>query len=316
MRTAAEVYEVMAQNSNYDVLHDKYHTAATRKAGNKYERLAALVFKVLEEKDTVIHDIRLTGSDPDVKHQIDVTVERNSGRKRHLLIECKDFDISANKVGIGIVRDFRSVLEDTRANEGIILTCNGFSSQARKYAKSKGIKLCILRTFQESDMKNRIRKIVMHLVVQSVIPERASIFIDEQNNEKYQSYLQAAGVSYEGIGTYDPVYFVRDMQREQFCDFISSKVGQNDLWTITKDGRLAMPANGWKLQVESGSFIDFKGIILDVRKEQEKETLEIVSNRVAELILTEVADTDLVIFDDQLETYKIDAESGEVERMD
>ena len=316
MRTAPEVYEVMAQNSKYDVLHDKYYISATRKAGNKYERLAALVLKVLEEKDTVIHDIRLTGSDPDVKHQIDVTVERNSGRKRRLLIECKDFDTSANKVGIGIVRNFRSVLEDTRADEGIILTCNGFTPQARKYAKSKGIQLCILRIFEESDLKNRIRKIVMHLVVQSVIPERASIFIDEENNEKYQSYLQAAGVNNEGIETYDPVYFVRDNQREQFCEFISSRVGQNDLWTITKDGRLAMPANGWKLQVESGSFIDFTGILLDVRNEQEEETLEIISSRVAELILSDFADTDLVIFDDQLETYKIDAESGEVERMD
>ena len=305
----------MAQDTKYDVLHDKYHTAATRKAGNKYERLAALVFKVLEDKHTVIHDIKLTGFDPDVRHQIDVTVERSDGRKRRLLIECKDFDTSANKVGIGIVRDFRSVLEDTRADEGIILTCNGFTSQARKYAKSKGIKLCILRTFEEFDMKNRIRKIVMRLVVQSVIPERASIFIDEDNNEKYQNHLRAAGVSNEGIGIYDPVYFVRNRKREQFCEFISSRVGQNDLWTITKDGRLAMPANGWKLQVESGSFIDFKGIILDVRKEQEEDTLEIVSSRVAELILSDFADTDLVIFADQLETYKIDAESGEVKRM-
>lgn len=271
---------------------------------------------MLEEKDTVIHDLKLTGSDPDVRHQIDVTVERINGRKRRLLIECKDFDTSENKVGIGIVRDFRSVLEDTRADEGIILTCNGFTAQARKYAKSKGIKLCILRTFQESDMKNRIRKIVMRLVVQSVIPERASVFIDEENNEKYQSHLRAAGVSNEGIAIHDPVYFIRDQQREQFCEFISSRVGQNDLWKITKDGRLAMPANGWKLQVESGSFIDFKGIVLDVREEQEEETLEIVSNRVAELILSGFADTDLIIFGDQLETYKIDAGSGEVERMD
>ena len=306
----------MAQNSKYDVLHDKYHTTATRKAGNKYERLAALVFKVLEEKDTVIHDIKLTGSDPDVKHQIDVTVERNNGRKRRLLIECKDFDTSANKVGIGIVRDFRSVLEDTRADEGIILTCNGFTSQARKYAKSKGIKLCILRIFKESDMKIRINKIVMHFIVQSTIPERACIVIDEENNEKYQSHLQAAGVNDEGIGIYDPVYFVRDNKREQFCEFISSRVGQSDLWTITKGGRLAMPANGWKLQVESGPFIDFKGIILDVRQEQEEEVLEIVSNRVAELILSEFTDTDLVIFGDQLERYNIDAESGKAERMD
>ena len=306
----------MGQDSRYDALHDKYHTAATNKAGNKYERLAALVLKALEEKDTVIHDIRLTGSDPDVRHQIDVTVEQNNRGKRRLLIECKDFDTSGNKVGIGVVRDFRSVLEDTRADEGIILTCNGFTSQARKYAKSKGIKLCILRMFEESDMKNRIKKIVIRFVIQSTLVERANIAIDEQNNEIFLSQLQAAGVSNEGIAIHDPVYFVSGQQREQFCEFISSRVSDDDLWMVTKDGSLAMPANEWRLQVADGQFIDFKGIIVDVREEQEEEVLEVVSNRVAELILAEFADTDLVIFGDQLERFKIAAESGEVQRID
>lgn len=306
----------MAQNSKYDALHDKYHTSATRKPGTKYERLAAFVFKMLEEKDTVIHDIRLTGSDQDVKHQIDVTVERRCGRKRRLLIECKDFDASAKKVGIGIVRDFRSVLEDTRADEGIILTCNGFTSQARKYAKSKDIKLCILRAFEESDMKNRINKIVVQFVVQTTITERAAIVMDEESNEIFVSQLQAAGVGQEGIGIYDPVFFVLDQTREQFCEFISSRIGQSDLWTITKDGRLAMPSNGWRLQVGGRTFVDFKGIIVDVRQEQEEEVLEVVSSRVAELILSGFADADLIIFGDQLEKYKIDVGSGNVERMD
>ena len=306
----------MAQDSRYDLLHDKYHTAATNKPGNKYERLAALVLKALEEKDTVIHDIRLKGDNPDVKHQIDVTIEQNNRSKRRLLIECKDFDTSGNKVGIGIVRDFRSVLEDTRADEGIILTCNGFTSQARKYAKSKGIKLCVLRIFEGSDMKNRIKKIVIRFFIQSTLPERANVVIDEQDNEIFLSQLQAAGVSNEGIAIHDPVYFVSDQRREQFCEFISFRVNDDDLWTVTKNGRLAMPAKEWRLQVADGQLIDFKGIIIDIRKEQEEEVLEVVSNRVAELILSEFADTDLVIFGDQLERFKIAAETGEVLRVD
>ena len=122
-------------------------------------------------------------------------------------------------------------------------------------------------------------------------------------------------MSKQGIGIHDPVYFISEHQREQFCEFISSRVGDDDFWLITKDGQLAMAANEWRLQVARGPFIDFKGIIIDVRQEKEEEVLEVVSNRIAELILTEFADTDLVIFGDQLERFKIDGESGEVQRM-
>ena len=85
---------------------------------------------------------------------------------------------------------------------------------------------------------------------------------------------------------------------------------------ITKSGKLAMPSNGWKLQVESGPLIDFKGIVVDVSQEHEEEVLEIASNRIAELILSGFEDTDLVISGDQLERYKIETASGTVERVD
>lgn len=85
--------------SRYDDLHDKYHKILTTKAGTRYERLAALVFKALEDRNAVIHDMELVGEDPDVKHQIDVTVEI-AGTTRRVVIECKDFDISGEKVGL------------------------------------------------------------------------------------------------------------------------------------------------------------------------------------------------------------------------
>ena len=138
-----------SSRSRYDELHDKYHTIRTTKAGTRYERLAALVFKALEDKNVVIHDMELAGEDPDVKHQIDVTVEV-AGAKRRVIIECKDFDISGGKVGLDIIRNFRSVIEDTKADEGIVITCNDFTQDARRYARSKGIKLAVLPAVRDA----------------------------------------------------------------------------------------------------------------------------------------------------------------------
>lgn len=126
----------MTKRSRYDELHDKYHQIITTKGGTRYERLAAMVFKALEERNVVIHDLKLSGQDPEVKHQIDVSVEIGGAIKR-VLVECKDFDVSGDKVGLDIIRNFRSVLEDTKADEGIVITCNGFTEDAQKYARSK-----------------------------------------------------------------------------------------------------------------------------------------------------------------------------------
>jgi len=67
--------------------------------------------------------------------------------------------------------------------------------------------------------------------------------------------------------------------------------------------------------VESGPYIEFTGIVVDVRQEEEEETLEVASKRVAELILSGFRDADLVIFGDQLERYEIDPSSGRVDRI-
>lgn len=78
--------------SRYDELHDKYERIATTKAGTRYERLAALAFKILKDRDVVIHDLKLVG-ETGVEHQIDVRIDSN-GTPRHLLVECKDFGSS------------------------------------------------------------------------------------------------------------------------------------------------------------------------------------------------------------------------------
>jgi hypothetical protein len=59
-------------------LHDRYHKLLSSKAGTRYERLAAMVFKILEDHNVIIHDLKLVG-DSTVAHQLSET-EAQSGR--------------------------------------------------------------------------------------------------------------------------------------------------------------------------------------------------------------------------------------------
>lgn len=296
--------------SRYDELHDKYHKILTTKAGSRYERLAALVFKALEDRNAVIHDLALSGDDPDVKHQIDVTVEV-SGSPRRVVIECKDFDISGQKVGLDIIRSFRSVIEDTKADEGFVLTCNAFTEDAQKYARSKGIKLCVLRLFEDRDLNGRITKVILGVTLQQPSNPRASLYLDEQESPRYARELASIGVADSARNT-DPVYFVRGEDRRQFNEFLTAQM--ND--AIKPAGpmaiRIAIPADGWAIQVDQNPPIPFKGIVVEFDVDEEKHTVEIASQRIAELILSGFGKDDIIIFGDQIERHSIDPVSGTV----
>jgi hypothetical protein len=101
-----------------------------------------------------------------VAHQIDVSIEVG-GKRRRGIVECKDFDLSGKKVGLDILRGFRSVIEDTEVDEGIVLTCNGYTKEAQKYAKAKDIKLAVLREIQDNDLEGLIKTIIVNLHIQS-----------------------------------------------------------------------------------------------------------------------------------------------------
>jgi hypothetical protein len=296
--------------SHYDELHDKYIKILTTKAGTRYERLAAMVFKTLENKNAVIHDLELTGEDPEVKHQIDVTVEIG-GTRRRVVIECKDFDISGEKVGLGIVRNFRSVIEDTNADEGIIVTCNGFTEDAAKYARSKAIKLVILRLFETIDMNGRITKIILGVTAQQPANPRADVYIGGEHLPRYQSELAAIGVT-GGMRNTDRAYFIRGKERVQFNEFLTARMNDAIGPTGSKAIRIAVPADGWQVQIDRNDPIPFDGIIVNFDVDEESHSLEITSNRIAELVLSGFGGCDIIIFGDQIERRSINPDTGAV----
>jgi hypothetical protein len=301
----------MSSHSRYDHLHDKYHQIFTTKAGTRYERLAALVFKALEEKHAVIHDLKLAGADPEVQHQIDVTVEI-TGTKKRLLIECKDFDVSGDKVGLDILRSFRSVIEDTQADEGIVITCNGFTDDAQKYARSKGIKLAVLRLFETRDMEGRIIKVIVGLIVLQPSNPVANIHVKADVQPQYAAALAAIGAAKGVMNGVHPVYFVRSGERQHFNDFLSTRINA----AVKPAGggaiRIVIPPDGWRIQVDQNPPFEFDGIEVIFDVDEQKHTIEVTSKHIAELVLSGFGTNDIIIFDHQIKGHLIDPETGKL----
>jgi len=58
--------------------------------------------------------------------------------------------------------------------------------------------------------------------------------------------------------------------------------------------------------------IPFEGIVVKFDVDEERHTLEMVSTRIAELVLSGFGADDIIIFGDQIERHAIDPDTGRV----
>jgi hypothetical protein len=271
-----------------------------------------MVFKILEKSSVVIHDLKLLG-DSTVAHQIDVVFEVN-GNRRRVVLECKDFDISGASVDLDILRSFRSVIEDRQADEGIVVTSNAYTREAQKYAKSKNIKLAILRQITPEDLEGLIQKIIIDMHVQSNHNHQADLHIEAADHDLFQAELARVGLAGGGgIHSGDPVYVVLGSEKTQFTEFLSSQVSSQPA-AKTENGRwqVRTASNGRSLQVNDGPLIRFGGVVTTYDIVIEKFPMEISSNRIAEMIVSGLGSDDIIIFDDQIKAFQIDEDTGEI----
>lgn len=296
--------------SKYDDLHDRLDPIDTEKAGTRYERLVALVQKSLDETAGVSHDLRLVGDDTQVKHQIDVTITKGDQRRR-VLIECKDFDISGKPVGLGVIRDFFGVVDDVKPDEAIVITCNGFTKDARQYAKGKNIKLAILRAHRPEDDEGTIKSVEV----------TATISIPHSYNATIK-FVDATGLAAYGLaGSADrtsPIYLVRPgCERTQLVIALDELFNDPELAKdeVLEDGtrRKNVTLVGSCVQRGDNTPIPINGVFIGYQLATEVRTI-IVHAPLVSLILTPVGeDTDLLIYEDTLKRYRIDADTGEVQ---
>lgn len=298
------------QRSRYDELHDHYHKILSTKSGTRYERLAAVVFKSLEQSSTVIHDLKLIG-DSGVAHQIDVTIRRGEKQKR-IILECKDFDVSGDKVGLGIVRDFYGLIADVNPDEAYVVTCNGFTDDAERYAKSKHISLVVLREFRKSDWEGRIQQISVHLT--PVTPTQPTVHIEFKHDsarQKISRDLQAIGIDLNSFSPKQPIFFNSPDGRFQANDFIQKNMKYS---VDTQPGLVEhdLDVSNITFEIASLGSVELKCLKISYEISHSEETIKISGNRIAKLLVQGVGLDHKVIWDDDLRQFRIDQTTKEV----
>lgn len=297
----------MSQRSRYDELHDEYEQILTTKRGTRYERLAAIVFAALDTSNVVIHDIKVIG-DTGAEHQIDIQITQD-GKPRHILVECKDFDISGDSVGLSIVRDFWGVADDIHPDEAWVVTCNDFTEEARKYAKGKGIKLATLRVFADADWQGRIRTIITNFTFRSVQVDKINLKV--QTVHEGDEVRISQGLAANHVGG-----FVLDREdKTEFFDGATTRSLFEIVEQMTKrpsanepgvtelvEGKLC---DGW-ICLDGTNRYDIKGFSVHIPVAEVGIKMTIANNSAAKLILINDEGLDFILWDDQLTGYTID----------
>ncbi len=101
-----------------------------------FEELAKTVQAELSPKACVTRNEVVRGKSS-ATNQCDITIRSTIGQINFFaIIECKDY---AKNVGVPIVREFASKINDTGAMKGIIVAAKGFTNVAREFAKYNNI---------------------------------------------------------------------------------------------------------------------------------------------------------------------------------
>ena len=294
-----------------DNIYDSHIIYEKLKAGTKYERLAAVVYKIFEEDDVVIHDLRLRGEGKAAEHQIDVTIEKEGNRKR-ILVECKDYD---DVVGIGIIRDFYGAVAQIKPDDAIVVTTEGFTKGAVKFAKDENIKLAILKEFNEEDWEGRLRRLVINMrMIFMNTPHITSWLIADPSLLDQVNAALGSNLGNEQEADTTETYFYTENgdQAETFQQVLHP--------IFNSFQRVAGQTTKGKYEFEKIRYIKLCGITVPVRGfEYEFSSHESVITtvidegaKVATLLYKMLDGTiDTVIFDQQLEKWIFD-EDGQV----
>lgn len=168
-------------------IYDRLVAADKLKTGTKYERLAALVFQILDRASFVVHDVWLKGPGKEAEHQIDVSATDRSGRRRRVIVEARD---RKKRVNLGQVRDFFGVVHQLAPDYAWIVSVSGFTADAEKYARDEGIGLAVLRPTADGE-DDRVKAIHFRMVMRAMGTPTITSWLakDDEERERLQSAL-------------------------------------------------------------------------------------------------------------------------------
>lgn len=173
-------------------IYDRLVAAEKLKSGTKYERLAALVFQLLDRASYVVHDVELRGPGKEAEHQIDVSATDRSGQRRRIIVEARD---RKKRVNLGQVRDFFGVVHQLAPDQAWIVSVIGFTADAEKYARDEGIGLAVLRPTTDGE-DDRVKAIHFRMAMRAMGTPTITSWLAEDQKERER--LRAALAGREG----------------------------------------------------------------------------------------------------------------------
>jgi len=168
-------------------IHDRLVAEQKLKSGTKYERLAALVFQVLDRSSMVVHDVTLSGPGKEAEHQIDVSATDRLGKARRVVVEARDRQES---VDLKQARDFFGVVHQLKPDASWLVSVTGFTSEAEKFARDEGIALAVLRPVEPGE-DNRVKSMQFTLRMRAMGTPTITTWLaaDEEERIRLQELL-------------------------------------------------------------------------------------------------------------------------------
>jgi Restriction endonuclease len=299
-------------------IYDRLVAEEKLKSGTKYERLAALVFQVLDRSALVVHNVTLSGPGKEAEHQIDINATNHSGKPRRVIIETRD---RKESVDIKQARDFFGVVHQLKPDCSWIVSVTGFTSEGEKYARDEGIGLAVLRPTQPGE-DNRIKAIHFKLSMRAMGTPTITEWLaaDDAERDRLQDLFRGR----EG----EQVHIAADQSLFYDSEGVGQGTLQELLGPIFESLELELGTNEGKHEFGAVHHLDILGVRAAIRgftyrvelSEGVHEFTVGNSASVAELIFRSVEGTvdqpiDRVVYDTDLKGLTLDAEGRVIARQ-
>lgn len=138
----------------------KEHNAKKRaEDAIKFEKTASRIYQLLSPTSKVIHNDIIND------RQIDISVRTQiSGHEILIIINTKN---QTRKVNVNQVGELFAVMDDVKAQKGVIICNKGFTEGAKKFANGRGIDLCHIHDAETKDWQKEIK---IPVIVEQILP--------------------------------------------------------------------------------------------------------------------------------------------------
>ena len=236
--------------------------------------------------------------------------------KHRTLIECKDYDVSGDLIGLEVVDKFTAVVHDVRPDEAWIVSCNGFTKNAIKAAKHENIKLVILRKFKDEDWEGRIRRIGINMTIKGDLNHKITFdtLPEDQESFKNDALLPRESMRFE-VGKSGYSLTTQDGKISDIAEWLQEQRKHFDVLNAEAGHYEAIfdVPNALIVVNESRPY-PIQRIMVEYDISAIETNIVVESDKIATLLVKGLGDDDMIIWDEDLRRYDIDADGNVVQK--